>query len=533
MNIDQILHNARIFTVDPTQPWAEAVACANGKIVAVGSNSDILALAGSQTQKIDAQQKLVLPGFTDAHVHFLEYAIRQHQVNLFGVRDVAKVRRRIEQAVAETQPGEWIQGWGWSEDYWELQPHRRWLDEVAPHNPVALARMDMHSWWVNTLALNQVGITLHTPSPPDSEIERDEAGELTGLLREWNAIRLVEQHIPLPDEFILKNWLCEAIGYAHQLGLTSIHDQRVEKEGPQSLRLFQSLNFQEELYLRVHHHLVDDYLSEVTTLGLQAGFGNDRLWLGHVKNFSDGTLGSRTALMLDSFEGEDNYGITITPPERLAQLTWEANQAGFPLSVHAIGDRAVRQAIEVLAEYPPEAMAFRPRLPHRIEHVQLIHPDDLPNLGSSNIFASMQPVHLLTDWHVADAVWGQRSRYAYAFRSMLDHSVPLAFGSDAPVAPLNPMLGIYAAVTRQDEQGQPAHGWYPEEKLTVAEAIEGYTMGPARLAGKEHKQGSITPGKWADMIILSRNLFEIPPAELKDVTVDTTIFDGEIIYQAE
>jgi predicted amidohydrolase YtcJ len=210
----------------------------------------------------------------------------------------------------------------------------------------------------------------------------------------------------------------------------------VEQEGAQSLRLFQSLDGQGELFLRVHHHIVDDFVDEVTALGLQAGFGNERLWLGHIKNFSDGTLGSRTALMIEPFEGEtDNYGFIITPPERLAKLTWQANQAGFPVSVHAIGDQAVRQVIEVLAEYSPETTNSS-ALPHRIEHVQLIHPDDLPILGASNIFASVQPVHLLTDWYVADEAWGKRSRYAYAFRSMLDHGIPLAFGSDAPVAPL-------------------------------------------------------------------------------------------------
>ncbi|MBN1995209.1 MAG: amidohydrolase [Anaerolineae bacterium] len=534
MNADLILHNAKIYTLDPIQPWAEAAACANGRVIAVGRNEEIKTLVGPKTKLVDAQRQLALPGLIDAHVHLLQYAIRRHQVNLFGVRDFAAVRRSIREAVAKVRPGQWIQGWGWDENLWGVQPTRHQLDDLAPHNPVALARMDMHTWWVNSAALAQAGISAHTPNPPDSQIEREATGEPTGLLREWNAIRLVERHILLLDEKVLEIWLREAIAAANQFGLTGIHDQRVEQEGEQSLRLFQALNRQGQLNLRVHHHLAADYLAEAATLGLQAGLGNDRLWLGHVKTFADGTMGSRTALMLEPFEGErDNWGITVTSAERLKQLARQANQIGFPLSVHAIGDRAVREVISILDENPPGDSNCTPGLPHRIEHVQLIHPADLPRLGRSNIFASVQPVHLLTDWPTADRVWGQRARYTYAFRSLLDHGVRLAFGSDAPVAPLNPMPGIYAAVTRQDEQGQPAQGWYPEERLTVAEAIHGYTIGPAMLAGKQAVQGSISPGKWADMIVLSRNIFEIPPHELAEATVKLTIFAGQVVYRIE
>ncbi|MBN1218270.1 MAG: amidohydrolase [Anaerolineae bacterium] len=534
MKAELILHNAKIYTLDPTRPWAEAVACANGRIIAVGRNEEIKALARLKTKLVDAQQQLVLPGLIDAHVHLLQYAIRRHQVNLFGVSDVDGVREKVRQAVAGASPGQWIQGWGWDERLWASPPHRHQLDDIAPHNPVVLARMDMHTWWVNSAALAQAGISAHTPNPPDSYIERDATGEPTGLLREWNAIRLVEQYIVLPDGEMLEIWLREAVAAANRFGLTGIHDQRVEQEGELSLQLFQALNRQGQLNLRVHHHLAANYLAQAMTLGLQAGFGDDRLWLGHVKTFADGTMGSRTALMLEPFEGEkNNRGIAVTSVERLRQLARQANQIGFPLSVHAIGDRAVREVISILGENPPENSNFTSGLPHRIEHVQLIHPDDLPRLGRANIFASVQPVHLLTDWPTADRVWGQRTRYTYAFRSLLEHGTQLAFGSDAPVAPLNPMLGIYAAVTRQDEQGQPAKGWYPEERLTVAEAIYGYTLGPAKLAGKQHRQGSISSGKWADMIVLSRNILEIPPNELAEVAVKLTIFDGRVVYQAE
>jgi predicted amidohydrolase YtcJ len=233
--------------------------------------------------------------------------------------------------------------------------------------------------------------------------------------------------------------------------------------------------------------------------------------------------------MLEPFEGsKDNYGLAVTSPDELWELAVRADQAGFPLSVHAIGDRAVRNVINVMSEFQSDATGGR--LPHRIEHVQVIHPEDLPRLSQYGIFASMQPVHLLADWRTADKVWGQRARYAYAFRSLLAQGTQLAFGSDAPVAPLNPLLGIYAALTRQDAQGYPQGGWYPAETIELPEIIRAYTLGPAQLAGKSRWQGRLAPGKWADMVMLNRNLFEIEPVEIAEAEVDLTIFDGKAVF---
>ena len=529
MNAQLIIHNAKVYTVDPTQPWAEAIACAGGRIVTVGCNEDIQLLAGPGSQIIDAGGRLLLPGLTDAHVHFLQYAIRRRQVSLFGVRDFEEVRRRIRRAVEQANPGQWVQGWGWDEYPWDVQPTASILDEMAPNTPVALARVDMHTWWVNSAALKQGGITRHTPDPPESRIERDANGDPTGLLREWNAIRPVQEKIPRPTTDLLYAWLREAIAEAHQLGLTGIHDQRVEREGRQSFRLFQALQRHNELKLRVHMNLSSDFVAEAATLGLQPGFGSDHLWIGHVKAFADGTMGSQTALMLEPFEDSaDNRGLAVTPADELWELAVQADKAGFSLSIHAIGDRAIREVADVISEFHPDTTAGR--LLHRIEHVQLLHPDDLPRLSRHNIAASMQPIHVILDWETANKVWGRRARYAYAFRSLLDCGTLLAFGSDAPVAPLNPLTGIYAAVTRQNEQGQPHGGWFPEERISVADAIQAYAMGPAHVAGKAHVQGSITPGKWADMILLSRNLFEIDPSEILDTQVELTIFDGEVVF---
>jgi predicted amidohydrolase YtcJ len=513
MKADLILHNARVFTVDRATPWAEALACGQGRLLAVGSNDDVTSLTGSATRVIDVGQRLVLPGLTDAHVHFLNYVVQRPQVCLFGVNSFEEVRQRVCRAVEQAPPGSWVQGWGWDEFCWDTSPHRRLLDDIAPRTPVVLKRMDMHT---------------------RGRIERDSAGAPTGILREWDAIRLVERHIPQPDEATLLKWLSAGISQAHRLGLTGIHDQRVEQEGQVSFRLFQELRRRGQLDLRVHLNIAAERLAEASAVGLQSGFGDDRLWVGHVKAFADGTMGSQTGLMLEPFEGQpDNWGMAVASTESLAQLMDKAVEAGFSLSVHAIGDRAVRELLDVLGD--GTSQADRPdrhgELPHRIEHVQLIHPDDLPRLGQCGIVASMQPVHLMTDWPTADRLWGQRSRYAYALRSLWDHGTRLAFGSDAPVAPLNPMLGIYAAVVRQDEGGQPKGGWYPEERISVAEAVHGYTMGPAYAAGRQGVSGSISPGKWADLVVLSRDLFRIPAAEIKETNVYLTIFDRQIVYQ--
>lgn len=534
MTADLILTNGRIYTVDPARPWAGAVACRDGRILAVGDESDIGALAGAATRVIDCGGRLVTPGLTDAHVHFQAYAMRRRQVNLFGLTDPALVRERLAEAVAQARPGEWVQGTGWDSNHWDIQPTAELIDDISPHNPVALARMDMHTWWANSRAMAIAGVTAQTPDPAEATLGRYADGRPTGLFSEWNAIALIEGHIPQPDDGTLRDWFIETIAEAHSLGLTGIHDQRMEREGQRSLRLFQSLRREGELGLRIHCNVAADFLAEAARLGLEGGFGDDNLWLGHMKAFADGAMGSATAHTLEPYHGQpSNTGIVVTPPDELWRLAVDAADAGFPISVHAIGDRAVREVLDVMVEWATTRAPGDLPMPHRIEHLQLMHPDDLGRAAAHGIFGSVQPVHLQSDWRTADRVWGDRSRYAYAFRSLLDSGTPLAFGSDAPVAPLNPMPGIYAAVTRQDEAGEPAGGWYPQERLTVAETLEGYTLGPARLSGKADRFGSITPGKYADMVVLSQNLFDIDPAAIPATTAWLTVFDGRVVYEGK
>ncbi|MCP5100205.1 MAG: amidohydrolase, partial [Chloroflexi bacterium] len=349
MQADLVITNGRIYTVDSNQLWAEAVACRNGRILAVGSNDDILQLAGDQTEQLDVEGKLVLPGFTDAHIHFLQYAQRRQQVSLFGMTDFEAVLQKVETAVQQAKPGTWVIGWGWDEHLWDgVAPVAAHLDKIAPDTPVVLARMDMHTWWVNGIALARTNVTRLTPTPPESTIERDADGNPTGILREWNAIDLIEKHIPQPDNHTLFGWMKETVYEMHRLGITAVHDQRVEKEGRQSFQLWQALQQSGDLKLRVHMHIAADFLQEATTLGLRPGFGNERLWVGHVKAFADGTMGSHTAHMLAPFTDDgNNTGIVVTSAKARWELAVAAGESGFPLSVHAIGDRAVREVLDV------------------------------------------------------------------------------------------------------------------------------------------------------------------------------------------
>lgn len=527
---DLILKNGLIYTVDTSNSWVEAAACAEGRILAVGKYSDLICLADENTRVVDLSGLLVLPGFIDSHVHFLWYAMqkRQNQVDLAGVSDLRVLSDRLRKAVRIAPPEDWIHGWGWDETGWEDPPSLSILDEAAPNNPVALRRKDLHTWWVNSKALNLAGITRDTKNPSGSRFGRDAEGELTGILHEWGAIELIEAHIPEADEANIYKMCIETIAEAHRLGITAISDQRLQNEGTKSLHAFLSLVKMGKLELRVCMNVNESLIPEINRF---SGIPDDFLWLGAFKVFADGTMGARTAWMLESYNGEQhNFGISVTPVDKIRELAILAQSYKLPLSVHAIGDRSSREVINIMRDIPVRCDAELESLSHRIEHVQLIHPSDVCRLSGHNIFASVQPVHILYDWKIADQVWGDRSRYAYAFRTLLDANTKLAFGSDAPFAPLNPLLGIYAAVTRQDEQGEPVQGWYSEQKLSVAEAVRGYTLAAAEFLGKQKSLGSIAPGKLADFIVLDKNIFTNNPEEIKNSHVVMTIFNGRIVF---
>lgn len=532
---DLFFVNGRLHTQDPTLSNVTAAAIRDGRIWAVGDDDEIRSLAGRAADVIDLEGRCVLPGLHDSHFHFYDWALGLRQVTLADAGSLEGLCRRVAERVSITPAGDWILGQGWNETHWpEMRlPTRVDLDAVAPHNPVAMWRADLHLLAANTMALKKAGITAGTQDPPNGVIDRDAAGEPTGVLRDL-AMNQLSSAIPPPTEEETVDAMRQAFPLLHCLGLTGLHDYRIMggADGPPAFRAYQRLQANDELLLRLWMHLPVERLDEAIALGLHSGFGNDWLRVGHIKIFADGGQGSRTAWMLEPYEGTDNCGLPLTPMPVIAAAVERANLAGLSTAVHAIGDRAIRElsaALRDIAARHPHLE--QKRIPNRIEHVQNVRPEDRPGLAGLGIVASVQPIHLVDDMVMVEQTVGPRGQFTYAFRDLLDDGVPLALGSDCPVADPNPMWGIHAAVTRQHRDGTPPEGWYPAQRLTIAEAVWGFTMGPAIVTGRQDRLGSITPGKLADLVVLDRDIFSVEPAEIADVHVTMTILNGKILYR--
>lgn len=529
-----ILYNGKLHTQDSQIPQASAIAMRDGKILAVGNDADIQALATPETKVINLEGRRVLPGLTDSHIHFYEWALLLQGLTLEAASSLDDVQSRVREAAQKAKLGTWIVGQGWNQDRWKVPnlPTRLDLDKVAPDNPTILWRTDLHLAWVNSLALEAAGINADTPDPDMGVIDRDESGQPTGILREL-AINIVRDVMPPHTNAQTDEAMKRAMAKVHQLGLTGVHDFRIMggEDGPPALRTWQRLRAENKLQLRAWVLLPGELLGEAITLGLQTGFGDDFLRIGPAKFFSDGATGPRTAWMLEPFE-DAGTGLPLTPMNQMAEAISKAHKAGISTAIHAIGDRAVRELLDVFTEVAGEQETHvKPRIPHRIEHVQHSHPDDLKRLGPLGLTASVQPLHLTDDMEMVDKACGSRARWAYAFRDLLDAGTVLALGSDCPVASPNPFWGIHAAVTRQKRNGTPEGGWYPSQKLSLEEAVWGYTMGAAIASGQQNIQGSLTAGKLADLIVLNQDIFEISPEQIHTTQVVMTVFDGQIVYQ--
>jgi predicted amidohydrolase YtcJ len=403
---------------------------------------------------IDLRGRAVIPGLVDHHLHFTGYAMGIARVQLEGARSLEEAVSCVAGRVQAAKPGEWIFGMGWNHLDWTVPvfPTKAPLDMVAPANPVVLDRKDGHSAWLNSAALRAANITRETPDPPGGVIDRDASGEPTGLLRE-KAKEWLEHHIGFDAPRVAEADLLNAIHHAHQVGLTGIHNV----EGANALRAFQSLRAQDKLTLRVTHMIPAENLEHAIAVGLQTGFGDEFLRMGGVKIFADGSLGSQTAWMLEPFEGQpENRGLATTPPEEIERLARLAANAGIMVATHAIGDRAIREVLNVYEKLRREGF----NTTFRIEHAQHLHPADIPRFRALNVIASMQPIHATSDYKMADQLLGARARYAYAFKSLLNAGATLVFGSDCPVETLDPLAGIHAAVTRERANGEPRGGWY-------------------------------------------------------------------------
>jgi predicted amidohydrolase YtcJ len=435
-------------------------------------------------------------------------------------------------ARAETIPeGHWLKGRGWDQSLWEggALPTREQLDRVAPAHPVYLRRKCGHAGWANSRALALAGITSSTPDPFGGAIDRDAAtGEPTGILKE-NAMDLVGGLIEEPAVDEMAEAIKTAMANAHKLGLVGVHTM----EGSDAFGAFQRLAAAGELDMRVLMQIPEENLDAAIQAGLRSGFGNERLRIGGVKIFADGALGARTAYMLEPFEGEpDNTGIAVATAEHLKDVMGKASRAEIACFVHAIGDRANREVLDAVEASRRKGEGRHLR--HRIEHTQVLHPDDIPRLAKLGVIASMQPIHATQDMLLANNHWGARSAGAYAFRSLLNSGAVLAFGSDSPVEDLNVMKGIHAAVTRRRADGSPGpDGWYPEQRLTVAEAVHAYTAGAAHASGEETRKGTLAPGKVADLVVLSQDIFTIEPMAILETEVVATMFDGDFVYARE
>jgi len=522
----------KLHTQDPVAPESTAVAVGQGRFLAVGGDREIRALAGPDTRVVDLGGRRALPGLTDAHFHLRSWALSRRRLSLVGATSLADLRDRLAERAGETPAGEWIVGQGWNETRWPAQqiPTRADLDEAALDNPVLLWRSDHHLGVANSRALREADVGAGTADPEQGRIDRDEAGRPTGVLRE-RAIDLVRQVVPEPTEDDVVEALREGFGALHRLGLTGVHDHRTMGggDGPSAFHAYQRLRQADELTVRVWMDIPGERLDEAIGLGLRTGFGDDRLRVGHVKLFSDGSLGARTAWMLEPYEDVDDAGMALTPMDEIAEAVAKADRAGLAVAVHAIGDRANRELIRVFEEQLSDDGR---RVPHRIEHAQIMRPADVERMGRLGVAASAQPIHTTDDIPLSERSLGARGRFAYVFRDMLNAGVTLAFGSDAPVADPNPLWGIHAAVTRQQRDGSPAGGWYPEQRLTVGEAVWGFTMGPAMVSGQEADLGSISPGKRADLIVLDRDIFAVEPMDIWKAQVVMTLFDGEVVYES-
>jgi predicted amidohydrolase YtcJ len=536
----KLLYNAHIYTQNKTRPAASAIIIDRDRIVAVGETNALF----NQFPRANGQDmggRFIFPGLTDAHIHLKYYALSLQKINC-EVDTKEEFLRRVAERTKNVEPGEWILGHGWNHNTWFPSPAGRgaggegnWpsaseLDAIVPNNPVYLTAKSLHAAVVNTAAMKLANITDRTPDPQNGALQRDDQGRITGVLLE-TAMELASNVIPEPAENDIVSAIENAQPVLWKMGLTGVHDF----DRRDSFIALQKLHADGKLRLRILKNLPVELLNEIHAVGLRGGFGDDMLRIGNIKVFMDGALGPHTAAMFQPYEGEpENRGILNMDGEELFEHGRKAAQTGLGLTVHAIGDRAnheVLSAYEQLRSYEREN--HLPHKRHRIEHVQVLHPDDVARLGQLNVIASMQPIHAISDMKMADDFWGDRARLSYAWRTQLDHGARLAFGSDAPVDSPNPFWGLHAAVTRRRADGSPsADGWYPEQKLSMAEAWEAYTLGPAYTSCMEDRLGRLAPNHLADLIVLEKNPFTCDPDELLTLQSSATMVGGEWVYQS-
>ncbi len=523
--------NAKIWTGDESQLWAEALAAKGEQIVAVGSNSEIKAL-GEAERVVDAGGRLLVPGFIDSHVHFISGGFGLSSVQLRDAKTPEEFASRLGDFAATVPAGTWITGGDWDHELWggEL-PRRDWIDEVTPDHPVFVSRLDGHMALANSAAMRAAGLDHTVDDVSGGTIVRNEAGEPTGIFKD-NAMGLIASAIPDPSLELKDRALAAAMQYVNQQGVTSVHHvgswdhldtfTRGWKAGLLTTRVYAAVPLDSWERLR-------DTIA-AGTYGPE-GRGDDWLRIGGLKGFVDGSIGSHTAAFHEPFtDAPEDTGLYVNTPEDLYEWTSKADKAGMQIIIHAIGDRANNMLLDIYERVSKENGDRDRRF--RIEHAQHLAPSDIARFGALDVIPSMQPYHAIDDGRWVEKVIGpERVKGTYAFRSLLDAKAKLAFGSDWSVAPPTPLEGIYGAVTRRTLDGKNPDGWVPEQKITVEEALRAYTQTAAYASFEEDRKGMLTVGRLADFVLLSQDLFSIPPEEIRDVDVELTVVGGKVVYE--
>jgi predicted amidohydrolase YtcJ len=523
--------HGRIYTNDPAEPWAEAMAVSEGKISCIGKMDHVfLDCGGSQegAETVQLHGQFVMPGFNDAHVHLGGAAADELAVPLTGVPSVEEMQKRLADAVANHKPGEWITGGGWDHTLWADKrfPNRQQLDAVAPKNPVILTHISGHVAVANSLALKSAEIDKTTPNPPGGEIEHDALGEPTGMLKEGAAMSLVTVRIPDPSPEQRRHGIELVLENVAKNGVTSVQDYSTWED----YQVYRQLKEEGKLTVRITEWLpFNESLDNLQNMRAQGGTKDPWLKTGALKAFTDGALGSRTAAMLEPYSDDPSTrGILTNDPDKLRVMAIERDKAGFQLAFHAIGDRANRIALDVF-EAVAKANGPRDRR-DRIEHAQVVEPMDFIRFAQLKVIASMQPSHQTNDMRWAeDRLGTERIKGAYAWATMLKNGVHLAFGTDYDVEPISPFRGLYACVTRERPDGGPRNGWEPQEKISLENCIRAYTSGSAYAQFEEGKKGELKQGEYADFIILSDDLTKVPPAQFTKTRVLRTVVGGRIV----
>ena len=530
---DLIITNAKVWTVDKSLPMAQAVAVLGDRIVAVGSSTEIDAWHGPHTHLIDAGGKLLLPGFNDAHVHFVSGGKQLDSIQLNDASSPEEFARRIGDRAKVTPKGEWILGGNWDETKWNPSnmPTRDLIDALTPDTPVFVSRYDGHMGLANSLALRLAGITAHTPDPPGGSVVRDAHRNPTGALKDAATDYIYKVIPPLTHDQRLKI-VKRALAYAESVGVTSVQHMVASYE---DIAVYTELLQHGELTTRIYAAPSITHVDDLAKLGIGRAFGGPYLRIGALKAFADGSLGSGTAYFYEPFLNQgNNRGLLsdeMHPISLMRDRFMKADAAGLQICTHAIGDEGISTILDLYAELIKAHGETDRRF--RIEHAQHMAAKDFERFAQLHVIASVQPYHAIDDGRFAESHIGHdRASRTYAFRTFLDQGVRLAFGTDWEVAPLDPILTVYAAVTRATLDGKNLGGWFPEQKLSVAEAIDAYTMGSAYAEFQEKEKGSITTGKLADMVLLSDDIFAVGPEKIRDIRVLKTFLGGRLVFDA-